>query len=507
MATYEDLEAAVAAIHQAHPNWQPPQLVQTALNMAGLSPIVPNSVFDSLRTSAPPGVFDANGQIANPRPGTPTPVLPRPDTTTLPPPMNIPGPATGQPVDKNLQTPKNDLDSLRATGHPCKSKSVPHDQIRTFIDGYNGIIGATGSGPTNSHWNASIDRAKTGLQKALAGLSSGIRGQFADALNLNLQRSFQVLDDMSSHAATMEQLFDAFFDDLSTTRSNYEQYLPLYNQAISHPDEPSSKETLNQLNDLVLGIMDVYRGPIDGIAASHPSVDSAVPEVGPPMSGPAGLGGGPPAGSGGGAPEVLPQGGLNTGRSPAPPAPTGVQSDGRQSTPTVPADGGAGQVPGDGAGQGGGAGGQGGDPAAKPSADATKAGGKDGTGLYTGPLGLGSKGHSAPPKSGGGGAGRGGGGGRGSVGTKPPPTVATPPKAGGSPAPVSRAGISGPGGQGAPGAPVAGHSGSTADKAHKASKALRLPKHGEEVAGEAEGVVPVIGDVPRRPAPADRKKT
>jgi hypothetical protein len=136
-----------------------------------------------------------------------------------------------------------------------------------------------------------------------------------------------------------------------------------------------------------------------------------------------------------------------------------------------------------------------------------KGDGRVGAGLSPGLLGLGSKGLSGSKTgSGSGGRGAGGGGGRGSIGAKPPSSTAKP-KLGSSPTPVSRAGVSGAGGQGAAGTPVAGQQGNTADKAHKASKALRLPKNGEEVVGEAEAVVPVIGDAPRKATPATPKKT
>jgi hypothetical protein len=307
----------------------------------------------------------------------------------------------------------------------------------------------------------------------------------------------------------METLFHAFFNDLSTTKSNFEKYAPTYNQAIEHPDDPKSKETLNQLNEIVMDIMNVYRPPIDDIAASHPSVRSAVPEVGGPMGGPGGLISGPPGGPGGGTTESLTRGGLNTGK-PLDPTPSDTarpEGKGAQSSANAPK---GGQNAGDDSGadkaQKGGS--QAGDGASKAPGDGVKGERTVGSGLTPGLLGLGSKGLSGS-KTGAGSGGRGAGGGasgRGAVGAKPPATTATP-KLGSSPAPVSRAGVSGAGGQGAAGTPVAGQQGSTADKAHKASKALRLPKNGEEVVGEAEAVVPVIGDAPRKATPATPKKT
>jgi hypothetical protein len=508
LATHADLEAAVRAVQRAHPGWQPPADVDFALN-SPIGPLIPNSVFDSLRSAAPPGCFDSNGQIANPRPGGTPPILPRPNTPNLEPPANIPGAPLGAPVDRNLAHPQNDLADLRRTGNRFKNaKSVPHDPIPSFIDGYNAIIGATGQGPANDGWDTTINEVNNLLKNALTGLGNAIQGNFANGLRDNVNRSFKVLEDMDHHAQTMENLFHAFFNDLSTTKSNFEKYAPAYNQAIEHPDDPKSKETLNQLNEIVLDIMNVYRPPIDDIAASHPSVSSAVPEVGGPMGGPSGLISSPPGGSGGGTPEALTRGGLNTGNplNPTPPSAGQPEDKGAQSSPNAPT---GGQNAGDDSGvdKGQKAGSQAGDGASKAPGDGLKGDGRGGAGLPPGLLGLNTKGGSGSKAgSGSGGRGASGGGGRGAIGVKPPATTATP-KLGNSPAPVSRAGVSGAGGQGAAGTPVAGQQGSSADKAHKASKALRLPKNGEEVVGEAEAVVPVIGDAPRKATPATPKKT
>lgn len=505
MATYADLQAVVDALRSAHPGWSPPAEVEFALNTPPLGPFVPNSLFDTLRGAAPPGFFNANGQLASQAPHSPAPILPRPSTPDLVPPTNIPGPPTGVPVERDLTVPHNRLDSVTHQPGNKNQKSVPHDPTLQFIDAYNAIIGATGSGPGNNGWNATIEGVKSVLQDALMGLNNGLKGMFADALRSNLSRSFEVLHDMSEHARKMEILFESFFDDLATTKSNFEKYAPSYNQAIEHPNDPTSKETLNQLNGLVVDIMNVYRGPIDDIAASHPSINSAVPDVGTPLSGPIGPGGRIPGGSGGPEPEMLPRGGLNTGETPPNPQAAQPESGGAQSPPSAPTDGLGGA--GDGADQAQKAGGQAGD--AAPIGLGDKSDAKGTAGRPEGLLGLGPKGLSGMSRTGGGvgGRGGGGGGGRGLVGAKPTANVTAAPKLGNSPAPVSRAGVSGAGGQGAAGAPVAGHQGSGADKTHKANKALRLPKNGEEVVGETEAVTPVIGQVPKKAAPADPSKT
>lgn len=68
------------------------------------------------------------------------------------------------------------------------------------------------------------------------------------------------------------------------------------------------------------------------------------------------------------------------------------------------------------------------------------------------------------------------------------------------PTPASRAGLSNSGGPGA-GAPAAGQRGNAADKVHKASKALHLQKNGEEITGDSEAIVPVIGDEAKKQPP------
>lgn len=512
MATGADIQAMLDAIHRVAPQWQPSLFLQSSLSVGANLPLVPNSVVDAIRREAPPGVFDANGQIVNPAPNAPT--LPRPSSPTRPnrpPPPNIPGPATGTPIDRDLARPPNHLHELSGRGHPCKSaKNVPHDDVKKYIDGYNAIVNATEQGPQNPGWDATIRAINTELQNGLRLLGDGFTGQAAGAMKANLDRSFQVLEQMRQHAETMETLFQAFFDDLSTTKQNFAQYMPQYNEAAAHPDEPSSQETLNQLNDLVVGIMNVYRGPIDEISTNHPSVNSAVPDVSPPTDGPSRAGSGTPSGTGGGTPQTLPQQGLNTGEPARLTGPDNAQPDntGGKSAPTSPAGGqdGGGDSGKGGADGSGKAGSQGSDPASKTLGGAGQGDPKAGVGGPTGLLGPGAKGLSSALKAGSGGSGAGGAGGRGAINAKPAANVPATPKVANSAAPVSRAGVSSAG-QGTGGTPVAGHQGNKADKTHKASKALRLPKNGEEVAGEADAVAPVIGGAPPKATPPTPKKT
>jgi hypothetical protein len=59
---------------------------------------------------------------------------------------------------------------------------------------------------------------------------------------------------------------------------------------------------------------------------------------------------------------------------------------------------------------------------------------------------------------------------------------------------VSRAGLSSSAGSPGAGAPAGGHRGGADGKEHKANKALRRKKNGEDVVGDSEAVVAVVGD-------------
>ncbi|WP_310768851.1 hypothetical protein [Mycobacterium sp. Z3061] len=512
MATYEDLLAAVDAIRKAYPDWDPRHVPLPGTNAIvdnfndalsqhhSLQQEAPNELFATLRQLAPPGAFSPSGQLAGAPKGAPN--LPPPGAPPGAPPI-IPGPAPGKPVDRTINAPQNHLDQFQ--GMPGRNhkagKAVPYDPIPTYIDGYKAVQDVTAHGPGNTGWNATIDGLRGRLKKALATINSGIEGQFGNALRANLERSFGVLDDLSNHARTMETLIDAFFNDLQTTKDNFARNWELYRQAIQDPQDPTNKETLNQLNALVGPIMAQYRPPIDTIAQSHPSITSALPSVGSPGSVGSGGGGGSQGGTGGG-PVGLPRGGLNTGSMANLATPDRAQPDQAKSAspPQIPTDAANGAA--DAAKQAGDqaqkAAGQGADAAQK--ALGALGGAPTGAGLPEGVLGLGPKGLQGAAKTGGGGGGRGAGG-REPVVAKTPAKLASSPNVAGTSTPASRAGVSGSGAPGAAGAPAAGHRGAAGDKTHKAGKALRLTKNGEEVIGEADAINSVIGDEPRKVSP------
>ena len=515
MATYEDLQAAIDAIRHAHPGWDPfnPADAKNSLYAQALQSVlhqphapqaeIDNSAFGALRQLAPPGSFTPSGQLVDAPPGAPN--LPSPNAPLSQPP-NIPGPPHGTPVDRTVSTPQNELDHLRKDPrfNAKSAKSVPHDPIPTYLDGYKATQDVTESGPGNTGWDMTMNGIRDRLKRAVKTLDDGIEGKFADALRANLGRSFAVLDDLSTHARTMETLVDAFFNDLATTKGNFAKNWELYRQAMQDPDDPNNKETLNQLNALVPSIMAQYRPPIDTIAASHPSITNALPSVGSP--GPGGTGSGLPGGSGGGMPVGLPRNGLNAGM-PDLAMPDGVQAADPSKAPTMPA------MPTDAANGAADAAKQAGDQAQKAAGQAGNAGQKaldaltgaqKGSGLPEGVLGLGPKGlQGGASKGGTGGGGRGGAGGRDPAAVKTPAKLAAAAKVASAAVPASRAGVSSTGAQGGAGAPAAGHRGAAGDKTHKPSKALRQLKNGEELLDETDAVTSVIGEEPRRAKPGD----
>jgi hypothetical protein len=514
MATLADLQAAIDAIRQTHPGWVLPPApypgVELLLTMPGNEAAgrvhAPNELFDWLRGQAPPGVFDASGQIANAPPGARPPDLPSPKAPE--PPARIPGPSPGAGVNTALKKPRNHLGELgdsRTRKHKAV-KSVPQDPKPTFLDGYKAFQDVDESGPEATGWDGRMNAVKQMLEDAVNSLGGGITGQFANALHTNLTQSYNVLRDMSQHAQMMEELVGAFFDDLATTKGNFAQNWETYSQAAKDPNDATNSETLRRLDDFAATIIQsCYRPPIDDISAGHPSIASALPSVGAPGPAPGGgPSGGARGGAGGGMPSGLIPGGLNTGIPEAPTEPASGQPQQSQ-TPSASTD--AAKGAGDAAKQAGDqaqkAAGQGGDAAKKALSDALNAAQKGTAGLPEGVLNLGSKGSPGGARPGGGAGGRAGGG---ATDIKQPAKLAAPPKVAGAAAPASRAGVSGAGaGQGAAGTPAAGHRGGASDKAHKANKALRLTKNGEEVMGETEGVTPVIGAAPRSDAPADSK--
>lgn len=332
----------------------------------------------------------------------------------------------------------------------------------------------------------------------------GWRGQTAAAIVAKAKESLGKLDELAMAAGTMSILLKAFGNCIGGTRNlimgrEAEWQNEVVNCAAgSTPETRKDKE--NELNLFAQEVIrSLYNPTILSINGKHPDIGTDAPHVGGPGGGPAGVGFG--GGSGGpGGPTGPKPGGLglpNTAGGLSVPGGADPSSN-QPNVPTIPAMQGAGDAA-NGAGDAAkNAAGQAGNAASQALDQATKAG-KNPAGLPEGVLGLGPRGLSGMTKQGGSGSGAGGrGGGAGARGTSLASKVATPSTpvtkaAASTAAPTSRAGIGQSGGPGA-GAPMAGHHGGKAGKDHRASKALRDSRHGAELIGEADAVVPVIGD-------------
>ncbi|WP_157896298.1 hypothetical protein [Mycobacteroides chelonae] len=123
------------------------------------------------------------------------------------------------------------------------------------------------------------------------------------------------------------------------------------------------------------------------------------------------------------------------------------------------------------------------------------------SGLPEGVLGLGPSKVGSTASKLGGGAKAGGGAGSPSTRSAPRTAAASPTAVKTTPsgAASSRAGVGTSGSSAGGGAPAAGQRGAGSDKEHKVSKALRNRKQGEDLIGDVEAVVSVLGDSPKPP--------
>ncbi|MCB9441556.1 MAG: hypothetical protein H6523_15070 [Mycolicibacterium sp.] len=367
-----------------------------------------------------------------------------------------------------------------------------------------------------------------------APLGNGLYGT-ADALNVAVQKTSQTLEHLadseiskgSMNAAfiknlsagltelgkwagrllLLQQCVNAYHETMHTTKYNVLDAEDSYNAALKIVDDETA---VNKVYDkYATDVMTVYTNNIKLVSSHHPAINAADPApVQPNVPGPTnrGGGGGGPGGSktGSGTPKITSPSNLLGKNNPF------KQTSNNKSTPNIPTDAlsGLGNAAQQAAQQAGNAAGS----AAGQAADAAKQaleqalnGKSNGTtGLPEGVLGgIGSNALGGLNKAGGAGGGRGGGSASGSR-----PTVARPAAntTAASKAPVeaaaktSRAGVSGTGAAGS-GAPAAGHRGGGTDKVHKANKALRHMRNGQEVMGETDAVVSVLGEEPQQAAP------
>jgi hypothetical protein len=465
--------------------------------------------------------------------GDPTPIAPIdvPDGGPLPPPgppglpLPIPGPQQGRfptMVDlmqlssgiKPLGGIKGDEDGLAHLAGAHQGLPAPFDNVNTFEDAHNAIQGAADDIAPNhaSTWQrmgGTVDGARntfgTFFGNPALNTAQGWQGHTGQAVRDHARKSMDGVQGLVYAAGRMGFIVDMFSRDITTTKQFFTgPNWDMYQQMVLNGPEALQEDTRNIFNMMAVNFLRTsYRPPVDEVANNHPDVSGFLPpSVGPAFAGPTA-----PAPGGGGGGGGLPRGGLG-----GPQTSDGGGSDpaaGPSAPPSGPPSGGAGNAannagdpskaagntPQQAAGQGQNPTDPSGDAARKAASDALN-GGRNRP--PEGVLGLGPKGLS--------GATKGGGGARG-AGTGARPIIAKPAEARMAPSkaptatPASRAGVSGTGSPGA-GAPAAGSHGGAADKTHKASKALHLQKHGQEVVGESEAVVPVIGDeIDKSPPP------
>lgn len=347
--------------------------------------------------------------------------------------------------------------------------------------------------------------------------SDGWSGATHDAAIRNLKASYPTIDKISDGADTLHKLTGSFSNTISNTREAIVSNYTAYTKGMANPhNRDVIKYAFDRYAQSVMTT--TYAPNIQHIASNQPDFPTATPDVGkPPASpppqpvspvphptspgAPIGGGGGPSGGPppdmtpkfGAPKPQTTPQG-LPISQIPMDPsAATASPMSGMQGLSDLanplqslssPLQSALGQ--------------------AMNAAQRT-----GGPGALGGPKNLGK----LPPEGalkglkGGSGAGAGGAGLRGPGIGKPAgaPATAAGSAAGRTVAAGSRAGVSGsPGaGMGAPGAgaPAAGHHGAAAGGPHQPSKALRRKKNGEQIIGDAEAVVAVLGEPARPDAP------
>ncbi|WP_301123802.1 hypothetical protein [Mycolicibacterium fortuitum] len=348
-----------------------------------------------------------------------------------------------------------------------------------------------------------------------AGQVRGWEGQAAEAAATNRIKSqseiFSLLSAaryMNSEVSVFRQSIEAVGAALRDNRDNYRA------EVEENKDTESKNRNYQVYAQTTRNLMsESYAPPVRAVSDAVPNLDIGQPHVGTPPPGP---GPGGPSSSGGANPQGLPRGGSG---SPVMPTSTGLQvptptNPQQPQTPTNntpnPADA-ANQAM-----QGASSATQSAGDAAKGATDAAKKAVQQatnaakqafdnvlkGAGLPEGVLGLGPKGLSGGAHGAGGGGGGTGSGARELAQGKPSPQIAPASKIAGTPTTAARAGLSAAGGGsgGGGGAPAAGHRGGGDDKVYKGSKALRRQQHGEEIVGETEAVIPVVGAKPAEPS-------
>lgn len=421
------------------------------------------------------------------------------------PPPNLHNSYIGQTLYDDL----NNIDSTQLAGRTIKG--VPLEHINTFLEGYNGIKDAAEDIAVRhrfiwSNVSSALAQLRGTFEQAIAAAEQGLSGATAAQMSQLARNSLNYLDSLVDATERMSPLVDTFSRDIKETRdwfiSNKTQLdndTRIRAQYAHISEKQAADELLSASYDRAAQqtIHSFYNPPIDWISRRHPDMSAGAPRVGAP-GGPGGTG--TPSGAPPGGPSP---GGLGTPNIPRPAGPSRVtpvanKLSSPNSSPN-PLQGlgdaakGVGDAANGAAQQAQNAAGQAGNAANQALGQALNNSGHKGSlGLPEGVLGLGPKGLTGAKTSGSGG-GRSGGAGVAHGAASQRPAQLQPSSKPVAATQVSRAGV-GAGGTPGAGAPAAGHrGGSGADKAHKANKALRLTKHGQDVIGEAEAVVPVVG--------------
>ncbi|MFV8320451.1 hypothetical protein [Mycobacterium sp. 23] len=421
-------------------------------------------------------------------------------------------------IGKTLFGSLNDMASTPMAGQI--TKTVPLEHILKFFDGYNALAPAADDVAPGHHdaWNRIAEALRTAeqqLRDAIALARGTLSGATVSAILQKASDSTNYLTSLADATRRMDPLVDTFSRDVKETRDWFEAMNTKLNTDLANMMGENSLGDYSidqkRLDDLMAiydnmartTIQDFYNPPIEWVSQRHPDMSAGPPRV------PGAPGGGPGSPSFGDSPPGrLRPGGLGLPDMPSlQPAGRTDPSAAQPNAPTMPTNAmqglgdaakGAGDAANDATQKAQNAAGQAGN-AANQALGQIPQGGKDGhAALPEGVLGLGPsglKGASAAPGSGGGrGGGTGGTASRTPTVGKPSAQLASAGNTASS-APVSRAGAGAGAGASGAGAPVAGHRGGAgADKQHKVSKALRHARHGQDVIGEAEAVLPVVGD-------------
>ncbi|SUA31516.1 Uncharacterised protein [Mycolicibacterium fortuitum] len=380
-----------------------------------------------------------------------------------------------------------------------------------MYDKFKDAADAVAPGVAEAWQSLSQELARVSYEFAYrAGMVSGWEGKAAEAAAQNRVKSQSAIlatlgaaRYMNSEVSVFRQTIEAVGKALRDNRENYRA------EVEDNKDTESKNRNYQVYAQTTRNLMSQsYAPPVRAVSDQVPSLDMSKPDVGTAPAGPSGPGPGPGGGTppgtlspnGSGSPVMPTSTGLNLpNKNKQTQNPNNTQNQGN------PASKAANQAT-----QGASTAAKGAGDTAKSAADAAKNAAQQASkqlldkltnaaGLPEGVLGLGPKGLTPGLSKAGGGPGGGSPvGARELPAGKPSPQITPASKATGTPTTAARAGLSSaPGGSGGgSGAPAAGHRAGGDDKIYKGSKALRRQQHGEEIVGETEAVIPVVGAKP-----------